>query len=82
MDACPVGAEVLSLDPRTLGEVAASVRRLAVPLDAVAEGDRIAAQMNRSIKETADTVRGRVPRRVFFAGSLDRRSVPATGCPK
>jgi iron complex transport system substrate-binding protein len=70
-DACPVGAEVLSLDPQTLGEVAASVRRLAVPLDAVAEGDRIAAQMSRSIKETADTVRGRVPRRVFFAEWLE-----------
>jgi iron complex transport system substrate-binding protein len=70
-DACPVGAEVLSLDPRTLGEVAASVRRLAVPLDAVAEGDRIAARMSRSIKETADAVWGRVPRRVFFAEWLE-----------
>jgi iron complex transport system substrate-binding protein len=70
-DACPVGAEVLSLDPRTLGEVAASVRRLAARLDAVAEGDRIAGRMNRSIEETAESVRGRVPRRVFFAEWLD-----------
>jgi iron complex transport system substrate-binding protein len=66
-DACPVGAEVLSLDPRTLGEVAASVQRLAARLDAVAEGDRIASRMSRSIEETAESVRGRVPRRVFFA---------------
>jgi iron complex transport system substrate-binding protein len=70
-DACPVGAEVLSLDPRTLGEVAASVRQLAARLDAVAEGDRIAGQMNRSIEETAESVRGSVPRRVFFAEWLD-----------
>ena len=70
-DACPVGAEVLSLDPRTLGEVAASVRRLAARLDAVAEGDRIAGRMNRSIEETAESVRGSVPRRVFFAEWLD-----------
>ena len=70
-DACPVGADVLSLDPRTLDEVAASVRRLAERLDAVAEGDRIAARMNRSIEETAEAVRGRVPRRVFFAEWLD-----------
>src|SRR4051812_33180986 len=30
--ACPVGAEVLSLDPRTLGDVADSVRTLAAAL--------------------------------------------------
>lgn len=70
-DACPVRAEVLSLDPRRLDEVAASVRRLAARLDAVAEGDRIAARMKCSIEETAEAVRGRVPRRVFFAEWLD-----------
>jgi iron complex transport system substrate-binding protein len=70
-DACPVGAEVLSLDPRTLGEVASSVRRLAARLDAVAEGDRIAAQMARTIEHTAETVRECAPRRVFFAEWLE-----------
>ena len=70
-DACPVGADVLSLDPHTLDEVAASVRRLAERLDAVTEGDRIAARMTSSIEETAEAVRGRVPRRVFFAEWLD-----------
>src|SRR5262245_29170730 len=44
-DACPVGAEVVSLDPRTLGEVAASVRLLGERLGAVADGERIAARM-------------------------------------
>jgi iron complex transport system substrate-binding protein len=70
-DACPVGAEVLSLYPRTIGEVAASVRRLAARLGAVAEGDRIADGMARSIEETSDAVRGLAPRRVFFAEWLD-----------
>ncbi len=56
---------------RTLDEVAASVQRLAERLDAVAEGDRIAARMNSSIEETAEAVRDRVPRRVFFAEWLD-----------
>ena len=70
-DACPVGAEVLSLDPRTIGEVAASVRRLAARLGVVAEGDRIADRMAHTIEETAAAVRGLVPRRVFFAEWLD-----------
>jgi iron complex transport system substrate-binding protein len=70
-DACPVGAEIVSLDPRTLGEVAASVRLLAERLEVVTEGERIASQMMRSIEQTAELVRGRVPRRVFFAEWLD-----------
>ena len=70
-DACPVGAEVISLDPRTLADVAASVRLLAARLGAVAEGDRIAEAMTRSIEETAEAVRGLTPRRVFFAEWLD-----------
>src|SRR5256886_14985928 len=61
-DACPVGAEVLSLDPRTIDEVALSVRRLAARLGAVEEGELIVARMSHSIAETADAVRGRRPR--------------------
>src|SRR5712691_610531 len=48
--ACPVGVEVLSLDPRTFGEVAESVRTLASRLGVAARGDEIAAGM----LETAD----------------------------
>ena len=70
-DACPVGAEVLSLDPRTIDEVALSVRRLAARLGAVEEGELIVARMSHSIAETADAVRGRRPRQVFFAEWLD-----------
>jgi len=70
-NACPVGADVLSLDPRTLGEVAASVQRLAARLDAKDVGDRIAVEMLLSIEETTELVRGCLPRTVFFAEWLD-----------
>jgi iron complex transport system substrate-binding protein len=70
-DACPVGAEVVSLDPRTLGEVAASVQLLGERLGAAAEGERIASRMRFSIEETAKVVQGCSPRRVFFAEWLD-----------
>jgi iron complex transport system substrate-binding protein len=70
-DACPVAADVVSLDPRTLQDVAASVRLLAERLDAAAEGERIAARMLDSIEATAELVRGRPLRRVFFAEWLE-----------
>jgi iron complex transport system substrate-binding protein len=69
--ACPVGAEVLSLDPRTLGEVAQSVRALASRLGVAARGDEIAARMLATVEQVAVSVR-RVPRRrVFFAEWID-----------
>ena len=70
-DACPVGAEVLSLDPRTLGEVADSVRLLAARLGVAVEGEQIADRMTNLTEQTADVVRGLAPRRVFFAEWLD-----------
>ena len=80
--ACPVGAEVLSLDPRTLDEVAESVRTLA----AVARRRRraaseIASQMRATIEPAAG-----VGARACRAGASSspsgstRRSAPGTGC--
>jgi iron complex transport system substrate-binding protein len=65
--ACPVGAEVLSLDPRTLAEVVESVRLLAAHVGAVQRGEEIAAQMLDTVAEVAASVGGRPRRRVFFA---------------
>jgi iron complex transport system substrate-binding protein len=65
--ACPVGAEVISLDPRTYGEVADSVVALAERLGVEERGAAIAAQMRATAAETAALVRGRPRRRVFFA---------------
>lgn len=69
--ACPVGVPVLSLDPRTLGEVADSVRTLASRLGVVARGDEIAARMLATVVRVATSVRGLPRRRVFFAEWID-----------
>ena len=69
--ACPVDVPVLSLDPRTLGEVAASVRTLAARLGVVARGDELAAQMRARVEQVAASVHGRRRRRVFFAEWID-----------
>ena len=65
--ACPVAADVLSLDPRTLAGVAESVRTLATALSAVERGDQLVSQMWETIEAAADSVRGVPRRRVFFA---------------
>ena len=69
--ACQVGADVLSLDPRTLGEVIESVRTVADRLSVRARGEKIAARMCAAIEETAASVRGLARRRTFFAEWID-----------
>ena len=69
--ACPVGVEVLSLDPRTLGEVAESVRVLGRRLGAAARGREAAARMLDEVEQGAAPVRGLRRRRVFFAEWID-----------
>src|SRR5919204_4732713 len=56
--ACPVGAEGVSLDPRTLGEVAESLRVLARRLGAPERGRELAARMLEEVEEAAASVRG------------------------
>ncbi len=70
-DACPVGAATLSLDPRTLAEVAESVRVLANALGRVDRGEQIVAEMWATIDAAATAVRGLPRRRVFFAEWLE-----------
>lgn len=65
--ACPVGAEIVSLDPRTLTEVADSVRLLAARLGVAARGDEIATRMLEDVESVAAAVRDLPRRRVFFA---------------
>ena len=69
--ACPVGAEILSLDPRTLGEVAESVRVLGRRLGADERGREMAARMLDEIDAAASAVAGGPRRRVFFAEWID-----------
>ena len=65
--ACPVGAEVVSLDPRTLAQVADSVRLLGARLGVADRAEEIASAMLAAIERSAKTVRGLARRRVFFA---------------
>lgn len=65
--ACPVGAEVISLDPRTLGEVAGSVRLLGSRLGVGERGAELAMAMLEKVERAAESVRGLPRRRVFFA---------------
>jgi iron complex transport system substrate-binding protein len=69
--ACPVGAEVVSLDPRTFGDVAETVRLLARKLGVVERGEEIAAQMLDTVEQVVSAVRGLPRPRVFFAEWLD-----------
>ena len=69
--ACPVGAEVISLDPRTFGEVADSIRLLGARLGVAESGHEVADGMSATVEEVAAGVRGRPRRRVFFAEWLE-----------
>jgi iron complex transport system substrate-binding protein len=69
--ACPVGVEVVSLDPRTYDDVADSIRELATRLGVAASGEAMAAGMLETAAEVARCVQGLERRRVFFAEWLD-----------
>jgi iron complex transport system substrate-binding protein len=69
--ACPVGAEVISLDPRTFGEVADAVRALGARLGAAGRGGEVADRMEATAGRAAAAVSGLPQRRVFFAEWLE-----------
>jgi iron complex transport system substrate-binding protein len=71
VSACPAGTEVISLDPRTLGEVEQSVRILAERLGVYSRGLKVAERMRNTIARTASEVAALPRRRVFFAEWLD-----------
>jgi iron complex transport system substrate-binding protein len=71
-----IDAEVISLDPRTIGEVEASIRRLANRLDVCRSGScergvDLVAEMRRTIVSAMDAVAGKEQRPVFVAEWLD-----------
>jgi len=69
--ACPASARIVSLDPKTIGEIAESVRTLAAVLDRREAGEAIVARMWRTIDDASEAVRGLPRRRVFFAEWVD-----------
>jgi iron complex transport system substrate-binding protein len=66
-----VGAKVISLGPRTLGEVADSVRYLGRELGAAERGESVAAQMLARIDKVRAAVAGKKRPRVFIAEWID-----------
>lgn len=69
--ACPIGAEIISLDPRNLEEVAGTVTLLAERLGAVARGEEIVAGMRSKIERVRSATAGAPRRRVFVAEWID-----------
>jgi iron complex transport system substrate-binding protein len=70
-DVRDAGARVLSLDPRTLDEIAAGVRSLAVELHVAERGGVVAARLEARIEAVRTHVAGLSRRRVFLAEWLD-----------
>jgi iron complex transport system substrate-binding protein len=68
---CPVGGEVISLNPRTLGEIAQSVETLGERLGVPARGTQVAVEMRAAIDEIRTRVAGRPRRRIFVAEWVD-----------
>jgi iron complex transport system substrate-binding protein len=84
--ACPVGAQVVSLDPSTLEEVAASVEVLATRLGVPDRGREVALAMRDAIDEvrrrTGDAIEGGARRpRVFVAEWIEPPFVPGHWLP-
>jgi iron complex transport system substrate-binding protein len=71
VSACPVGADIVSLDPRTFEDVVDSVRQLARRLGVAERGEEIAAGMQDTVDQVVADVRKLPGRRVFFAEWLD-----------
>jgi iron complex transport system substrate-binding protein len=66
-----VGAKVISLGPRTLSEVAESVRYLARELGVADRGEELAGAMIRRIERVRQAVAGKKRPRVFVAEWID-----------
>ena len=69
--ACPVGAEIVSLDPSTIAEVADTVTMLGNRLAAVDAARRIVDEMWQKIDSVRSAVAGRPRRRIFVAEWTD-----------
>src|SRR6185437_16579340 len=60
-----------SLDPRTFGDVADSIRLLGARLGVADRAAEVASRMRRTAETAAAAVSGLPPRRVFFAEWLE-----------
>jgi iron complex transport system substrate-binding protein len=79
--ACPVGAEVVSLDPGTLEEVATSIETLAARLGVPERGREVAGEMRSTIEAVRRSTAGLPRPRVFVAEWIDPPFVPGHWLP-
>jgi iron complex transport system substrate-binding protein len=68
---CPVGAEVISLNPATLDDIARSVETLAQRLGVPQRGRHVVEEMRSAIDAVRRVVAGRPTRRIFVAEWID-----------
>ena len=68
---CDVGAKVISLDPRTISDVADSVVTLATALGVASRGEQVATLMLDRIQNVRNAVASKKRPRVFIAEWLD-----------
>jgi iron complex transport system substrate-binding protein len=80
--ACPVGAEVISLDPSTLEDVARSIETLAARLGVAERGRAVAAEMRSTIEGVRRMTRDLSRPRVFVAEWIDPPFVPGHWLPE
>ena len=85
--ACPVGAELISLDPSTLDEVAASIETLASRLGVPERGREVAGEMRGAIEEVRRSTEAALQAgarrpRVFVAEWIDPPFVPGHWLPE
>jgi iron complex transport system substrate-binding protein len=80
--ACPVGAEVISLDPSTLDDVARSIETLASRLGVPERGSAVAAEMRSTIEGVRKATRDLPRKKVFVAEWIDPPFVPGHWLPE
>jgi iron complex transport system substrate-binding protein len=80
--ACPVGAEVISLDPSTLEDVARSIETLATRLGVPERGSEVAAQMRSTIEDVRRLTHDLPRPRVFVAEWIEPPFVPGHWLPE
>jgi iron complex transport system substrate-binding protein len=80
--ACPVGAEVISLDPSSLGEVAASIEHLGSRLGVPERGRALAAEMRSTIEAVRRATAASPHPRTFVAEWIDPPFVPGHWLPE
>ena len=80
--ACPVDARVISLDPRTLGDVAETVLELGDQLEAREAAEAVVEEMWAKIAAVEEAVAGRPRPRVFLAEWIDPPFCPGHWIPE